>query len=373
MGSKNIVEHFGNVPDPREDNSSHRLVDIIAIVICASICGADTWNDIEEFARAKRRWLEGFLELPHGIPSHDTFSRVFARLDPQVLSERFHSWVAELRRSLEGEVVNIDGKTSRRSHDRAGGRSPLHTVSAWAHDAGLVLARQAVEEKSNEITAIPKVLELLELCGCVVTIDAMGTHSDIAEQIVDADAEYVLALKGNQATLYEEVGEYFEGIEESSELPPHIDYHKSVDTDHGRTEVRECWATADIEWIASKSSWKNLATICMVKTVRTIAEQESERKTRYFITSLNPDAQRIGEVVRSHWAVENSLHWVLDIAFRDDECRKRKDNSAENFSIIRHLTLNLLKQEKTCKRSIKGKRLLAGWDESYLEKVLSGT
>lgn len=372
MGSKNIVEHFADVPDPREDNSSHRLIDIIAIVICASICGANTWNDIEQFARAKQRWLEGFLELPHGIPTHDTFARVFARVDPHMLAERFHWWIAELRRGDDGEVVAIDGKTSRRSHDRAHGRSPLHTVSAWAHDAGLVLARQAVDEKSNEITAIPRVLEMLELSGCVVTIDAMGTQTNIAAQIVDAEADYVLALKGNQGGLCEEVGEYFEGIEEVSELPQHIDYHKWVDNDHGRSEIRECWTTEDIDWIESKGNWKNLTSICMVKSVRTIGEHKSEAKIRYFITTLAADAQRIGEVVRSHWSIENSLHWVLDIAFREDECRKRKDHSAENFSILRHLTLNLLKREKSCKRSINGKRLLAGWDESYLEKVLFG-
>ena len=372
MGSKNIVEHFSDVPDPREDNSSHRLIDIIAIAICASICGADTWNDIEQFAHAKRRWLEGFLELPHGIPSHDTFSRVFARLDPRALNERFDSWIAELRGDNDGGVVSIDGKTSRRSHDRSHGRSALHTVSAWAHDAGLVLARQAVDEKSNEITAIPQLLEILELSGCVVTIDAIGTQTNIAEQIVDADGDYVLALKDNQHTLHEEVCEYFEGTEEVSDLPEHIDYDKSVDTGHGRIEVRECWASEDIGWLESKSKWKNLKSIRMVKSVRTIGEQTSETTTRYFITSLPADAQRLAAVIRSHWSIENSLHWVLDIAFREDECRKRKDNSAENFSILRHLTLNLLKREKNCKRSIKGKRLLAGWDESYLEKVLFG-
>ena len=234
------------------------------VVICASICGADTWNDIEQFAHAKRRWLEGFLELPHGIPSHDTFSRVFARLDPQALNERFDSWIAELRSDNDGEVVSIDGKTSRRSHDRGRGRSALHTVSAWApdawassgrrprpaHDAGLVLARQAVDEKSGGITAIPQLLDLLELSGCVVTIDAIGTQTNIAEQIVDAGGDYVLALKDNHPTLHEEVCEYFEDIfediEKVSDLPEHIDYEKSVDTGHGRIEVRKCWASENI-------------------------------------------------------------------------------------------------------------------------------
>jgi len=369
MGSKSIVEHFGEVPDPREDNSSHQLTDIFAIAICASICGADGWTDMEEFGHAKRGWFERFLELPHGIPSHDTFSRVFARIDPQVLNERFSSWCAQLAQPDEGEVISIDGKTARRSHDGANGRSALHTVSAWAHDAGLVLGRQAVEEKSNEITAIPELLEMLELSGCVVTIDAMGTQTSIAERIVDADADYVLALKDNHHTLCQEVGEYFEGMEEQAELPEHIDYAKSVDTDHGRTEIRHCWTTGDIEWLESKNAWARLHSICVIKSERYIGEQKSEQ-TRYFISSLQPNAHRLAHAVRSHWAIENSLHWVLDIAFREDECRKRTDHSAENFSILRHLTLNMLKRETTSKRSIKGKRLRAGWDEAYLEKVI---
>jgi predicted transposase YbfD/YdcC len=363
------MEHFSEVPDPREDNSSHPLTDIIAIAICASICGANGWSDMEEFGHAKRGWFERFLELPHGIPSSDTFRRVFARIDPAVLNERFSSWCAHLRPPVEREVVSIDGKSARRSHDSARGQTALHTVSAWAHEAGLVLGRRAVEEKSNEITAIPELLDMLELSGCVVTIDAMGTQTDIAERIVDADADYVLALKDNHPTLCEEVSEYFEGIEEQTELPEHIDYARSVETDHGRTEVRECWATGDIGWLESKSEWKNIRSICVIRNERSIGEETSEQ-IRYFISSLEPDAHRLAHAVRSHWAIENSLHWVLDIAFREDECRKRTDHSAENFSILRHLTLNMLKRETTSKRSIRRKRLRAGWDEAYLEGVL---
>jgi len=369
MDSKNIVDHFGDLPDPREDNRRHLLIDIIAIVICASICGAEKWDDIEVFARAKEGWLRRFLTLPHGIPSHDTIARVFARIDPQALNERFLSWISAVNPKYTRETVNIDGKTVRRSHDEANDKPAIHMVSAWANRAGLTLAQVKVADKSNEITAIPELLKMLELSGCVVTIDAIGTQPEIAEQIVDGEADYVLALKGNKSLHYEQVKLFFDQIETDREIAGLCDYDKQVSKDHGRIEVRECWATEELSWLEGRERFKGLSSICVVKSQRTIGEHTTTRYL-YYISSLPADAGQLAHLVRVHWGIENSLHWVLDLAFREDECRKRKDNSAENFAILRHITLNLLKQEKTCRRSIAGKRLLAGWDTNYMEKVL---
>ncbi len=367
MNSKNILDHFSELADPREDNKRHKLIDIIAIVLCASICGAEKWEDIETFGRAKESWFRKYLELPHGIPSHDTLARVFGLLDPEQFNRCFLSWIQAINPRHEQEIINIDGKTLRRSHGE--GKSAIHMVSAWANKAGLTLGQVKVDEKSNEITAIPELLELLELQGCIVTIDAMGTQKAIAQSICEKEADYVLALKGNQGTLNDDIDLYFQDAVEQEFSIALFDYHKTVDKDHGRIEIRECWVTDDIEWLSMKDQWVNLQSICMMKNQRMIGEQQSE-ETLLYISSLKPQAQLIAEVIRKHWGIENSLHWVLDIAFREDECRKRKDHSAENFAMLRRITLNLLKQEKTCKRSIAGKRLLAGWDENYLEKVL---
>jgi predicted transposase YbfD/YdcC len=369
MDSKNIVEHFSELPDPREDNRRHLLIDIIVITICASICGAEKWDDIEVFGQSKEGWLRRFLALPHGIPSHDTFARVFSRIDPEALNERFVSWVALVNPAEKEEVVNIDGKTLRRSHDYGNGKSAIHMVSAWANQAGLTLAQKKVEEKSNEITAIPELLQMLELSGCVVTIDAIGTQPDIAERIIDGEADYVLALKANKILHYEQVQLLFDRIETDRETAKLCDYHKEVAVDHGRVEIRECWATEQLQWLHGRERFKDLRSICVVKAQRTMGETTSTRYL-YYISSLAANAERLAHAIRSHWGIENSLHWVLDVAFREDECRKRKDNSAENFAVLRRITLNLLKQEKTCKRSIAGKRLLAGWDTGYMEKVL---
>ena len=298
MASKNVVDYFGDLPDPREDNRRHLLIDIIVIVICASICGAEKWNDIEMFARAKETWLRRFLTLPHGIPSHDTIARVFSRIDPHALNERFLSWVSAVNPKYEREAVNIDGKTLRRSHDEANGKSAIHMVSAWANRAGLTLAQMKVAEKSNETTAIPELLKMLELCGCVVTIDAIGTQPEIAKQIVRGEADYVLALKGNKSLHHEQVKLFFDQIESDREIAGMCDYHKTVDTDHGRVEIREGWATDQLSWLEGRERFKGLASICVVKLQRTIGEHTTARYL-YYISSLPSDAGQLAHLGRA--------------------------------------------------------------------------
>jgi predicted transposase YbfD/YdcC len=267
------------------------------IVICASICGAEKWDDIEVFGKSKEAWLRRFLQLPHGIPSHDTFARVFSLLDPQALNERFSSWVAMVNPKHEGQIINIDGKTVRRSHDRGKGVEAIHMVSAWANESGLTLGQRKVDQKSNEITAIPELLDVLELSGCVVTIDAMGTQRAIAEKIIDGDGDYVLALKGNQSTLHDDIKLFFQDIENDKRIQEACDYNKSVDKDHGRIEVRECWATEDIDWLDSKNNWKGLKSICMVKAGRTVGETHTQEQ-RYYISSMPADAPALSQAIR---------------------------------------------------------------------------
>ena len=369
MKSKNILEHYTDLTDPREDNKRHLLIDIIAIAICASICSVESWEDISIFGQAKEAWLRKFLELPHGIPSKDTFRRVFAALDPEEFNRCFFDWVALINPNIKDEIINIDGKTLRRSHDSKLGKSAIHMVSAWANKAGLTLGQVKTDDKSNEITAIPQLLEMLSIKGCVVTIDAMGTQKTIAKKIIEKEADYVLALKGNQGTLHEDVKLYFSETPESELSKPPFSYYKTIEKDHGRIEQREYWTTDDIGWLSMKKDWEELQSICLMKSRRTIKDNTTT-ETWFFISSLPANGKTIGDAIRSHWGIENSLHWCLDMAFREDESRKRKDYSSENFAILRHITLNLLKQEKSHKRSIAGKRLFAGWDANYLEKVL---
>ena len=370
--SGTLIEHLSNLTDPRvERTKRHLLVDIVVIGICAVICGSDTWAGMEEYGMAKYEWLKGFLELPNGIPSHDTFGRVFSRLSAEEFRESFLGWINAVNEITGGQVVAIDGKTLRRSFDKASDKAAIHMVSAWAEANRLVLGQVKVDEKSNEITAIPKLLNMLDLSGCLVTIDAMGCQKEISKLIIKKEADYVLALKGNHGNLYEDVKFFFDDALTNGFGEFKYKYHETIDKGHGRIEVRRYWMVSDINWLDEKNQWKGLRSIGMVESERIMGEETTTEK-RYYISSLTGDAQKFAYGVRGHWAIENSLHWVLDVAFREDESRIRKGNGAENFALLRHIALNLLKQERSSKVGVKIKRNKAGWDNDYLLKVLFG-
>jgi predicted transposase YbfD/YdcC len=320
---------------------------------------------VAEYGRSKNDWLKEFLELPNGIPSHDTFGRLFARIDPKGFHDFFTRWVRELSQSLKGKTVAIDGKKLRGSHDRINGKSAIHMVSAWATDIRLVLGQLKTDDKSNEITAIPELIKTLALEGAIVTIDAMGCQKKITATIVDAGADYVIQVKDNQKTFHQDIALFFQ---EPANGP--FDIFETVDGDHGRVETRRYFTTDDIAWLPGKDEWTGIKTICMALRQRDV-NGEISSEVSYFISSLENHAPAIAKSIREHWGIENGLHWCLDIAFREDHCRVRKDHAPENFGIMRHMATNLLKAEKSLKGGLQTKRLKAAWDHDYLLKVLT--
>jgi predicted transposase YbfD/YdcC len=371
MGAS-IVEHFSKLKDPRiERHKKHRLEDIIVLSICAVLSGAEGWEAIREYGETKIEWLRQFIPLANGIPADDTLARVMSRLSAKGLQECFVSWVTAVSEATDGSVIPIDGKTLRGSFDRSRGKRAIHMVNAWSSANGVVLGQLKTEEKSNEITAIPKLLELLEIKGCIVTIDAMGCQKEIAKQIIEQGGDYLLAVKANQGALEEAVVDFFDTAQAADFKGVLVDYHEDIDSGHGRIEVRRCWTSSDLSTLPHPEHWVGLTSIVMLESERHIGEQHSLER-RYYITSLQSNAQRAGHAARSHWGVENSLHWTLDVTFREDACRIRRGEAAENLCTLRHFVLNLLKQETTLKKSIKQKRLKAGWDDGYRAKVLFG-
>jgi predicted transposase YbfD/YdcC len=372
QNSASILNHFSVISDHRVDRTKkHSLINIIVIAICAVICGADSFVEIEEFGNSSIDWLKTFLHLENGIPSHDTFGRVFSLIDPNEFKKCFLNWIKEVSKITNGEIVSIDGKTVRRSYDKRSNKSAIHLVSAWANANSLVLGQVKVDSKSNEITAIPELLKLLEIKGCIVTIDAMGCQKKIATAIVNKEADYILALKGNQGNLYQETVEFFENAQTKNFEGMEHESHVTKEKGHGREEIREYRMVRDIDWLPSKNEWTKLNSIGMVIATR-IIDNNITTDVRYYISSLKNGIQEFANGVRSHWGIENKLHWVLDVQLREDDSRIRKENAPENFSILRHVALNLLRQEKSLKRGIKTKRLKAAVDCKYREKVLLG-
>ncbi len=372
---KALIECFEGLADPRMDRTrQHKLIDIFVIGLCSQLSGGSGFTDMEVFGKARIDWLKTFLELPTGIPSHDTFGRVFAAIDPHYFLDCFVKWVQGICLTLKDETVAIDGKALRRAlHE---GESIPYIVNAWASENGLVLGQVKVQDKSNEITAIPELLRVLELKGCIVPMDAMGCQKDIAENIIDKHADYVLALKGNHATVHDEVKEFFTDAVApcatqcaDSAKQDDMDFCQAVEKGHGRVETRRCWVSSDLDWFEDKFLWKGLNSIGMVESIGNVKGKRSIER-RYYLSSMPPDAKRLAKAVRGHWGVENSLHWSLDVTFREDESRARTMNAAQNVATVRRIALNLVKKDRSKKCSQRQKRIYAALERDYLKHLL---
>ena len=366
-----IEKHFSTLKDPRAVHSiQHLLIDIIVITICATICGANNWEAVAAYGVAKYEWLKTFLALPNGIPSHDTFIRLFARLKPEELQSCFISWMQAVHQVTNGELLNVDGKTLRGAKERGNNRSLIHMVSVWSATNHLVLGQRKVDEKSNEITAIPELLRLLEIQGCLVSIEAMGCQTEIASTIIEQGADYILALKANQGNLYEDVTQLFNSSVAPGNNNVLNQFQTTIDKGHGRIEIRRYTVMGNTEYLLGAEKWEGLKSIGMVESERRINGQISDVEQRYYILSIESDVKGFAEAVRHHWSIENQLHWVLDVGFQEDSSKGCQGHSAENLAVMRHIGVNLLSQEKTAKVGIENKRLTAGWNNHYLETVL---
>jgi predicted transposase YbfD/YdcC len=366
-------KHFASVKDPRiERTKAHNLLDIIAIALLAVLSGAEGWEEIETYGEAKQEWLKEFLELSNGIPSHDTFSRVFARIDPKEFQESFSDWLKTVTEKLGVEVIAIDGKTLKGSYDREEEKKALHLVSAWSSSHRLVLGQQKVKNKSNEITAIPGLLEMLSIEGAVLTLDAMGCQKEIASLIVQKKADYILCLKANHKGIYEKVFDWFKVAREENFIGRKSEHYQEIESGHHRTEKREVWVVSVEEFpeLDPKEEWKGLQSIVMVIRER-ICWNKTTKQVHFYLSSWTENAKKMARAIRSHWGIENSVHWTLDVTFAEDKSRIRKENAPENFALLRRLALNILKQDIGDKRSVKRKRYLAGLDNDYLLKILT--
>jgi predicted transposase YbfD/YdcC len=363
---KNFIDHFSGIPDPRiERTKKHKLIDILFITMAAVLCGCDEWEEIESYGEKKQGWLCKYLELPNGIPSHDTINRTISAIDPAVMQERFIQWVSEVVELSKGEVVNIDGKRLCGS-GKDGKESIVHMVSAWSDANNMILGNYKVDDKSNEITAIPKLLEILDLSDCIITIDAMGCQQGIAEKIIEKNAHYILAVKENQARLLDDIAEAFEHEKNTA-----VNMHVQTNMGHGRIEKRSCRVITDMDWVCKKQDWQGLNSIIEITAERTDKKTGSHQtEKRYYISDLLHSAREFNSHIRCHWSIENKQHWILDVAFNEDQSRKRAKNAAENFGILNRMALNIIKTDSSVKASVKRKRKMAGWDDLYLEHLL---
>jgi predicted transposase YbfD/YdcC len=368
-----IQSCFGELEDPRvTGRCAYPLIEIITIALCAVIAGADGWTEVETFGKSKVAWLKQFLPLANGIPSHDTFGDVFRMLNAEAFQRGFMRWTEQVFTVTPGQVIAIDGKTVRGSHDQTSGKAAIHMVSAWASENGITLGQLKVDAKSNEITAIPELLEVLNVTGCIVTIDAMGCQKKIAQKIRDGKADYVLCLKANQANFLQDVTDWFAYADQVKFQGMQHDYAETINKGHGRIDLRRCWTVTDpvaFDYIRHYEGWADVQTIVRIQRERRIGDKH-EQQTSYYISSLPADAALILNAIRCHWSIENSLHWVLDVVFREDEGRIRKDNSSQNMVVLRHLALNILKQDSS-KGSLKQKRYRAALEDSFLLHLLT--